>query len=209
MAGPEQFGRLSIWGSLKNLFNNRIAWFTGVGVPVDGTAGALAGKAGPGSEYIDLTTGIHYTNLGTLASPVWSGSAIVGGTGGLGTTGNAKMTYDFTVDAGAISTITPANSPSIPINAIILGGVIDVTVPLTSGGAATVALGFGSGAQAAALKAATGFASFTTTTLPLIELFTAATYFKLTATARMTLTIAAATLTAGRFDVNLVYVQGN
>jgi hypothetical protein len=176
------------------------------------------GMLGPGSTYVDTATGITYTNVGTILAPVWSSdnapvqSGTAGGAlgGGLGVVGNAKMTYVFGVDGGAISTITPTNSPTVPVGAIVLGGVIDITTTLTSGGAATIALGFGSGAQVAALKAATAVASWTAgTTLVIIPIFTSATYFKLTAAARMTLTVAAAALTAGVMDVNIVYVQGN
>src|SRR6267142_6465975 len=98
------------------------------GAPTNGTAGTGVGMLGPGSVYTDLATGLSYVNIGTLASPIWSGTdGAVGATGGLGVVGNAKMTYDFAVDGGAIATITPANSPTIPINAIILGGTIDIT----------------------------------------------------------------------------------
>lgn len=209
MAGPEQFGRLNIFAVIKNLLNNRIAWFTGNGVPVDGTT--FAGKAGPGSTYFDLLTGQRYNNVGTLASPVWvAEGGLVVGIGGLGATGNAKMTYDFTVDGGAISTITPTNSPLIPANAIILGGTIDCTVSANGGAGATIALGLGSGAQVAALKGATAFATFAAPgQVALVPVFTAATFVKVAAATRLTVTIATNTLTAGRFDVNIVYVQGN
>lgn len=218
MAGPQDFGRLQLWGMLKNLINNDVPFLTINGVPVNGASGSFAGKAGLGALLIDISTGTHYINLGTKAVPVWSnaggpvGAGIAGGVagGGLGAVGNAKMTYSFAVDGGAIATITPTNSPTLPIGAIVLGGVIDITTTLTSGGAATIALGFGSGAQVAALKAATAVASWTAgTTLVIIPIFTSATYYKLTAAARMTLTVAASTLTAGVFDLNIAYVQGN
>jgi hypothetical protein len=201
----------SIQGNLRDRANNFVWDLVGSGVPVDGTSGTAVGLAGPGSTYIDVATGFSYANIGTISSPIWSNTAdAVSALGGLGITRNAKMTYSFAVDAGAISTITPSNSPTIPLNAIILGGVIDITTTLTSGGAATIALGLGSGGQVAALKAATAVASWTAgLTLPIIPVFTAATYYKVTAAARLTMTIAAATLTAGRFDVSVVYVIGN
>jgi len=217
MPGNEQFGRGSVWASLKSVFNIDAGWYIFAGVPISGASGTFAGKAGPGATVIDSTTGNNYTNLGTKASPVWASVNLpapigTGGLtgGGLGSIGNAKMTYDFASDGGAISTITPLNSPTLPAGAIVLGGVIDITTTLTSGGAATIALGFGSGAQVAALKAATAVASYAAgTTLVMIPIFTSATYLKLTAAARMTLTVAAATLTAGRMDINVAYVQGN
>lgn len=217
MIGPGQFGRLNIWAMLKELMNRDVPILTVSGVPVQGTSGSFAGKAGPGALLIDYTNGIHYVNLGTKASPLWSslGAPVGLGTGGLtggglGTVGNAKMTYDFASDGGAISTITPTNSPTVPLGAIILGGVIDITTTLTSGGSATIALGLGSGAQVAALKAATAVASYAAgTSLVIIPIFTSATYYKVTAAARLTLTVAVAALTAGRMDINVAYIQGN
>jgi hypothetical protein len=50
--------------------------FAGTGAPVSGGAGVGtgAGKAVPGSVYIDMTPGAarQWRNEGTLASPVWS-----------------------------------------------------------------------------------------------------------------------------------------
>jgi hypothetical protein len=203
---------------LNNLIGNNIGILTISGVPVNGTSGSYAGRAGIGSELVDILTGIHYINIGTRLSPVWYNpsapvaNGIAGGLlgGGLGSIGNAKMTYSFAVDGGAIATITPTNSPTLPAGAIILGGVIDITTTFTSGGSATIALGFGSGAQVASLKSATAVASYAAgTSLVIIPIFTSATYYKLTAAARMSLTVAVAALTAGVMDVNLAYVQGN
>lgn len=131
---------------------------------------------------------------------------------GIGLVGNAKMTFDFSVDGGAIGTITPSGSPKLPAGAIILGGVIDVTTLLTSGGAATVGLGLGSGAQVASLLAPITVAGAPWSTAgvkPVIPVFTAATAVKVAAETQLTLTIAAFVVTAGKFDVNLVYVIGN
>lgn len=129
--------------------------------------------------------------------------------GGQGVVGWAKMTYDFSVDGGAIGLITPANSPVLPQGAIILGGIIDITTTLTSTGAATIALGTSAGSSATSLKAATAVATWAAGLLTLVPIFTAATMFKLTADGRLTLTVAAVALTAGKFDVNVCYVVGN
>lgn len=211
MAGPEQFGRLNMWGMMKALLNNNISMFPFSGTPVSGASGTFAGKAGIGSALIDTTTGIQYTNTGTQAAPQWSAdSSPVIGTAGLGVIGNAKMTYDFAISGGVQGAIIPPTSPTIPINAVILGGVIDVTTQLTSGGSATIALGTSAGSSAASLIAATAVASWTTGTgLVVIPKFTAATWLKLTAAGRPNLTIATADLTAGKFDINLVYIIGN
>lgn len=60
--GTGAVGRLLIGG--------KVLVFTGAGAPVDGTTGA--GKAGPGSIYVDHTPGALYINTGTKASPVWN-----------------------------------------------------------------------------------------------------------------------------------------
>jgi hypothetical protein len=212
MAGPNQYGgrRPNIWAALRNLADAQMLDLTTSGVPTSGTTGTFAGKAAPGAEITDTATGNVYRNVGTQASPIWliTNSPVIAN-GGLGLLGNAKMTYDFAVDGGAIGLITPANSPTIPIKAIILGGTVDVTTTLTSGGAATIALGLGSGAQVAALKAATAVASYAAGQVALTPVFTAATYVKAAAAARLTLSVATAALTAGRMDVNLVYLVGN
>jgi hypothetical protein len=120
------------------------------------------------------------------------------------------MTYSFAVDGGAIATITPSNSPTLPAGAIILGGVLDVTTSLTSGGAAQVSIGTSAGSSVTALKASAVLGTeYAAGLRALTPVFTAATYVKLTAAGRLTLTVTVATLTAGRFDVNVAYVQGN
>jgi hypothetical protein len=128
------------------------------------------------------------------------------GAGGLQT---AKATYDFAVDGGAVGTITLKNSPVIPAGAIILGGIEHgITLP-TSGGAATIAIGFGSGAQSALLKAATAIASYVAgVPRELIPKWTSATIFKVTTEGKITITVATAALTAGKFDIHIVYVMG-
>src|SRR5262245_52274102 len=116
-----------------------------------------------------------------------------------------KATFDFTVDGGAIATITPVSSPIIPAGAIIFGGLI-VVVALTSGGGATIAIGLGSGAQVAALKAATGIGSYTLgAILALIPVWSAATAVKVAADTNITFTVATATLTAGKIAVQIYY----
>ena len=199
-----------VWAAINDrAVNNGIFDLVGAGAPVNGTTGA--GIGGPGSTYFDTTNKVLYVNTGTLASPTWNsfGAIPAANLGGLGLVGNAKMTYDFAVDGGAVSTITPSNSPTIPDKAIILGGTIDITTQLTSGGAATIALGTSAGSSTTSLKGATAVASWTAGQLALVPVFTAATYVKLTAAGRPTLTIATAALTAGKFDVNLLYIIGN
>lgn len=210
-AGPTQFGktRLNMWAMLRQLVFNDVGILVFSGAPVNGTSGTFAKRAGPGTELINILTGDHYINIGTILSPIWrlSGSSVAG-IGGIGALSNAKMTYDFTVDGGAVSSIIPANSPTIPIGAIILGGTVDVTVACV--GAGSISLGTSAGSSVNSLKVATAAATYAINTQqPIIPVFTAATYLKLTAAGRPNLTITVGTITAGRFDVNLVYLIGN
>jgi hypothetical protein len=113
-----------------------------------------------------------------------------------------NYTYDFAVLGGAISTITLPGS-ALPNNFIIQNAFIDILTILASGGAATAALSTGQGAGD--LVAATAFsgAPWSTTgpkvTIPLLG--TIATWIKLTALRQPTITIAAATLTGGKFNL--------
>lgn len=124
---------------------------------------------------------------------------------GMGGAQVAKATYDFTIDGGAVATITPVNSPVIPAGAIIYGGLIDVVVaPL--GGGASVAIGLGSGAQVAALKGATAVGTYTIgAILALIPVWTAATAVKAAADTKITFTVSGGALTAGKIAVQIYY----
>jgi hypothetical protein len=124
---------------------------------------------------------------------------------GLGAAQVAKATYDFTVDGGAVATITPVNSPVIPAGAIVFGGLIDVPVAAVGPGA-SIAIGFGSGAQVASLKGATGVATYSLAAIiALVPVWTAATAVKVAADTKITFTISGAVLTAGKIAVQIYY----
>lgn len=184
---------------------------------------ALAGAApatttdlyAKGCYYIDTTqttgTSPVWINVGTSTSPTWVQEVSVSSPSstGTGVVRTAHMKYDFAVDGGAVSTITPVLTAALPINSIILGGVINITTSLTSGGSATIALGTTAGSSTTALKGATAVASWTSgVTLPLVPVFTAATFVKMTAAGSLDLTVATAALTAGVFEVIVQYVVG-
>lgn len=115
--------------------------------------------------------------------------------------------YSFAQMGGAVSTITLASERNVlPAKAIILGGTIDITTALASQGLATIALGTTSGSSTTSLKGATAVASWGTGQLALVPAFTQPTMFKLTAGGSITMTIAVADLTAGEFEVHLLYV---
>lgn len=113
--------------------------------------------------------------------------------------------YSFAVDGGAVGTIALSGQTGIPSGALILAAWIEVTVALTSGGAATVALQIESAADVQAAAAVSG-APWSTTGVKLSSARTFATApVKTTAARDISAVIAAAALTAGAFRVYAAY----
>ena len=114
----------------------------------------------------------------------------------------AKAEYDFSTDGGGQGDI--ALGVTIPDNAIVIGGFLEGITAVTSGGSATVAIKLQSAAD---ILAATGKASITgTAVLPGAAVMAAP--FKLTAPRVVTITVATADLTAGKFNVWIEYFVG-
>jgi hypothetical protein len=118
--------------------------------------------------------------------------------------------YDFAIDGGAISTITLRQTGStipnlIPTGSVIVGGYIEVLTTLTSGGAATV--GINSEAAGDIKAAATAFTVYATTGSGIVAILPSfgTTAVKTTAARSLAITIAAATVTAGKFRVVVFY----
>lgn len=114
--------------------------------------------------------------------------------------------YDFAVDGGAVSTITLRGDNGIPAGSYILGGFIEVDTAVTSGGAATVAVTVESAGDVLAAAAVSGAPWSTTGRKSVIPVFTGATTLKTTVARSVTITVATAALTAGKFRVVLVYL---
>jgi hypothetical protein len=122
----------------------------------------------------------------------------------------AKAIWDFATDGGAISTITPALSDTIPANAIVCGGLLNsVIAPVGASG--TISVGTKAGSGAATILAATAITAMTLDAV--IELLgtnsQAATQkpsFKMTAAGAITITIATTAMTAGRLEIFVFYV---
>jgi hypothetical protein len=110
-----------------------------------------------------------------------------------------RATYDFAVDGGVIGDI--GLGVTIPRNAVIKKGWIDVVTDLTSGGAATIALNL---ASAGDVLAALAVASWTGQ-IDCIQTGLATNMIKLADPKEITATIAAADLTAGKFHVYIEY----
>jgi hypothetical protein len=113
--------------------------------------------------------------------------------------------YDFAVDGGAIGTITLRGSGHAPIpnGSIILSGVVEVLTTLTSGGSETTAFTVESAGD---ILAATAVASMGAGLKSVVPAGTGVTAIKTTAERAVTMTIAVATLTAGKLRVRLLYV---
>lgn len=131
-----------------------------------------------------------------------------GGRSGYGGLFVARGNYDFAVDGGAISTIALIGSTAIPAGAVILGGFVDVITAL-AGATATIALQV---EAAGDIVATTAVASWTTGRKNILPAFvagslTAANSVKTTVARDISAVIATAALTAGKFDVYLIYTE--
>ena len=93
---------------------------------------------------------------------------------------------------------------TIPDNAIVIGGHVDVITAVTSNGAATVAIGLVSGVDLldATAKTSLGLAA----QVPMAAVKTAP--IKLAAEKAVTVTVGTAALTAGKFDGYIVWMEG-
>jgi hypothetical protein len=129
--------------------------------------------------------------------------AIMAGTRGLK---EWKGSYDFAKDGGAIGTIAlRSNDSAIPPGSVIVGGYLEVTTAVTSGGAATGALTAEAAndlVNAAVVSGAPWSAAGRKSVIPA---FTGATTVKTTAARVPSLVVAVAALTAGKFDLVLFY----
>ena len=112
----------------------------------------------------------------------------------------AKAVYDFAVDGGAASTITPARTEVIPANAIIVDIMRLCTTACTSSGSATVRLKAGGLFASAAV-------AFDNATLADEKVTVNAVADKTTANGAIQVVVGAAALTAGVIEVYVTYYQ--
>jgi predicted RecA/RadA family phage recombinase len=150
-----------------------------------------------GTVEVAAATGATTVRVRLVGAPGFSGQA-----NGLKV---AHMIYDYATDGGA--SCTPANSDTIPDNAVVYGGVINSTAAITASGSATVAIGTVSGSSANGILTATGKASLS---LDAVVVPTcAATPFKMTAAGKLCITVATGPLTAGTIEAWIHYSTAN
>jgi hypothetical protein len=110
-----------------------------------------------------------------------------------------RQTYDFAVNGGAISTITLG--PTIPINTVIIGGILHVITQVTgAGNSLSIGLNTATDLQAVTVVGTYGTAGIHA----LVPVFTAATSFLLTAARQLQLVISGGAITAGKFTIFLL-----
>ena len=146
-----------------------------------------------GNAAVAAVTGAAVVRVNLFGVPGFSGQA-----SGLKV---AHALYDFAVDGGA--TCTPANSDTIPDNAVVFGGAVNATAAVTASGSATVAIGTAAGSASNSILTATGKASLTLDAV--LAPTCAATPFKMTAAGKINVTIATGPLTAGVIEVWVYY----
>jgi hypothetical protein len=121
-----------------------------------------------------------------------------------------KVTYDYAVSGGAVGAVAlydaDGKTVTLPDNAIIVGGFIDIlTAMVSTGGSGTIAL---TAESAGDLKAAVD-ADTLSGIVAIIPVGTAATHIKLTAARTLVGAVATQALTAGKFDLYVEYVLGS
>ena len=121
----------------------------------------------------------------------------------------ARGIYSFASDGGAVSTIALMGATNIPSGATIVGGFVDITTPLTSGGAATIAVQVEAANDILTAVAVASWTAGRKNILPALTTgaLTAATTVRTTAARDISIVIAAAALTAGAFSVVLFYTD--
>jgi predicted RecA/RadA family phage recombinase len=117
----------------------------------------------------------------------------------------AHMLYDFSVDGGA--SCTPANSDTIPANAVVFGGIVNATTAVTASGSATVAIGTAAGSANNSILTATAKATLSLDALVIPTCV--ATPFKMSAAGKISITVATGPLTAGVIEAWVLYTTAN
>lgn len=124
----------------------------------------------------------------------------------VGRTKWARAYYDFATDGGAQGAIV-LRGDQIPSGAVVLDTIIDVTTPVTSGGAATASLGINSATDVRAAATLATAPSLAAAATPHGAVTRATAALNSDADNDVTLTVGVADLTAGAFSVLVEYVE--
>ena len=151
-----------------------------------------------GTNFLATVTANAFTDNGALT--LATGQVIIDGLR------VARGRYDFAVDGGgAPGLITLAQSDTIPLGAILVGGWIKVQTAFAT--ATAVGVGTSAGSSATALIASTAIATLNSGTVsgvtPLVP--TRAVPVVMSAAGTITITSTVAALTAGKMDVFVEY----
>jgi len=118
----------------------------------------------------------------------------------------AKVIYNYSVDGGAISTITPKKNVVLPDNTVIVGCTLNSTTALASA-ACNVTIGTDAGSSSSAILGTTNYTSLSSDAIVNgVPIF--ATPVKLSAKAQVTITFSG-TVTAGILEIVLYYYVAN
>jgi hypothetical protein len=117
-----------------------------------------------------------------------------------------KMTYDFDVDGGAVSTITPAITCVIPSGAIVYQAITNVIVAPTTGGTTTIAVQLQSANDIHTAASVAGAPWSTQGLKAATPVGTAASAILLTADRTAKVVIGTNDATAGKFTTYFLYM---
>lgn len=148
---------------------------------------------------------ISYAKTTLTTKKEYTGTAIQVDTANHNGFAYAKYVEIGEADSVVGTHIIDFRNTDIPPNAIIVGGTIHITEAVTSGGAATVALGLnGTGGATNSIMNATAVGALTTGTI-INSKTTFASPVKVTTESQITITIDTADLTGGEIEVFLQY----
>lgn len=188
-------GPFTVGGLTKNnyIYINWNGGYGAIGYNIFRTTTSTA--PGAGTNYLTTVSSANFSDNGifTISTSYIARNGVY----------MARMYYDFAVDAGAIGSIIPVQSDTIPAGAIINNGWIYSPTAATSGGSATIGVGTSAGSTTTSLKAATAVASFSANAV-LVTLAPTAP-FKMTAAGQLQILVATATLLTGVIEVVVEY----
>lgn len=116
----------------------------------------------------------------------------------------ARAVYEFAVHGGAVSAIT-LSGDTVPAGVIVIDSLVHVHTAVTSGGAATIALGVETATDLDAAQAITSV--YNTAGPKRLDLTATSAPLVTTVDRAVRATVATAALTAGRFSVVVTYLE--